>query len=728
VSPEALDALARRSERDGFARPENEAEKACYNLLSYIDSVASHVEGSTTQRKFQRNEIRSLIIEEGVPVFFITFAPPPYKNRICLYFCGLNIDLDNLNIDLPSYSERARMVARNPVACARFFHVLVQAFIQNVLHKGSAKPGLFGHTAAYYGTVEEQGRLALHLHLLLWIKGSLTPQQIRDRLLSDPNVFRQKLIDWLEGCHQGEFSTGSLATVKDRITRRCSSFSRTQGDPDDDDAMLFTNELVPGDPTASLPTSPPVFASSTESAKWYEELQLISNEVVYRSSRHSENHCHGCRTSPAHECRARFPRELHQFTTVDDLTGALVLKKHEGWINTFSVPLSYLLRCNTDVTCLLSGTMVCAVIAYVTDYVTKSSLKTHTMFDVIRMAVDDKERYVSDDGDTHVSARKLVTRVVNALTAKTEIGGPLVCCHLLGNPEHYTDRTFKPFFWLSYAKIVALAWNEPFYASDVIPSNDSDKVVITSTPTGLTPYEKVYDYTCRPRSMEQMSLVDFLAVTNVVLLPRNKHHRQPSSPSDENEDGGIESGVNVISRFLVDHPKFLTHGVYHMEDKFRSVLTYLGPVLPRKDKGDIEFYCRTMLTLFCPWRDGMNLRTDAQTWKEAFDVYPFSERHLRFMQNMNVLYECRDAAHDFAAQRDARNSALVPNVFDPSVVDDLKQPLGDYDNASMTEVDILNLLELTANKESSPLVKDQLVNLAKENEFLTLLSLPSVRS
>jgi hypothetical protein len=96
VNSEALDALARRSssERDGYARPENEAEKQCYKLLGYVDSVASHVEGSTTQQNFQRNEIRSLIIK-GVPVFFITFAPPPYKNPICLYFCCLNIDLDH---------------------------------------------------------------------------------------------------------------------------------------------------------------------------------------------------------------------------------------------------------------------------------------------------------------------------------------------------------------------------------------------------------------------------------------------------------------------------------------------------------------------------------------------------------------------------------------------------------------------------------------------------------
>jgi len=35
-------------------------------------------------------------------------------------------------------------------------------------------------TAAYYAAVEQQGRLTLHLHMLLWILNSLSPQEIRD--------------------------------------------------------------------------------------------------------------------------------------------------------------------------------------------------------------------------------------------------------------------------------------------------------------------------------------------------------------------------------------------------------------------------------------------------------------------------------------------------------------------------------------------------------------------
>ena len=44
----------------------------------------------------------------------------------------------------------------------------------------------------------------------------------------------------------------------------------------------------------------------------------------------------------------------------------------------------YIFRCNTDVTSLSSGTAIKAVVLYVSDYITKTSLKTHTIFDAIK--------------------------------------------------------------------------------------------------------------------------------------------------------------------------------------------------------------------------------------------------------------------------------------------------------------------------------------------------------
>ena len=61
------------------------------------------------------------------------------------------------------------LIANNPVAGAHFFHFMLETFISCVLGVDGKHTGLYGDTSAYYGTVEQQGRLTLHLHLLLWI-------------------------------------------------------------------------------------------------------------------------------------------------------------------------------------------------------------------------------------------------------------------------------------------------------------------------------------------------------------------------------------------------------------------------------------------------------------------------------------------------------------------------------------------------------------------------------
>ena len=60
-------------------------------------------------------------------------------------------------------------------------------------------------------------------------------------------------------------------------------------------------------------------------------------------------------------CKAQFPRQIFEETQVDPKTGALNIKEGEKWINKLTPILTYLLRCNTDVTSLLSGTAIKAI-------------------------------------------------------------------------------------------------------------------------------------------------------------------------------------------------------------------------------------------------------------------------------------------------------------------------------------------------------------------------------
>jgi len=115
-------------------------------------------------------------------IMVITFSPADNMHPISLYFADTQ---ETFRPELRPENERYRLIAENPVAGARFFHLMVVMFIKHVLGVNQEHPGLYGETAAYYATVEPAGRLTLHLHMLLWILNSLSPQEIRDRIM-DP--------------------------------------------------------------------------------------------------------------------------------------------------------------------------------------------------------------------------------------------------------------------------------------------------------------------------------------------------------------------------------------------------------------------------------------------------------------------------------------------------------------------------------------------------------------
>ncbi|KZT18051.1 hypothetical protein NEOLEDRAFT_1028074, partial [Neolentinus lepideus HHB14362 ss-1] len=131
-----------------------------------------------------------------------------------------------------------RQIANNPVAGARFFDMMAKLFIKHVLGVDSPYDGLYGKTSAYYGTVKQQGRLTLHLHLLLWITSSMSPQEIRNRMMDSHSEFQKKMIEYLESVHQGEFLDKDMLDVQ-------SDVKYAESDP------------KYKDPTQTLPMAPP---------------------------------------------------------------------------------------------------------------------------------------------------------------------------------------------------------------------------------------------------------------------------------------------------------------------------------------------------------------------------------------------------------------------------------------------------------------------------------------
>jgi hypothetical protein len=80
----------------------------------------------------------------------------------------------------------AKTIIENPVAAAKCFKILIDAFLDIILgFKHSNKIGVFGKVDSYYGVVKAQGPGSLHCHFFIWLYGGLSPYEVRDKALSD---------------------------------------------------------------------------------------------------------------------------------------------------------------------------------------------------------------------------------------------------------------------------------------------------------------------------------------------------------------------------------------------------------------------------------------------------------------------------------------------------------------------------------------------------------------
>ncbi|THH26548.1 hypothetical protein EUX98_g7646 [Antrodiella citrinella] len=666
VDLEALGRLVERTKAHGYAKPENLAESECMEILTYIDHVARHVPGSNTKRKYMKNEIKSLIVKRGAPSFFVTFSPADVKSPICLKMAGEAINLDSICPVLGTYDHRMRVVARNPVAGARFFDTTVRLFVKHILRFDNERPGIFGKPACYYGTVEEQGRLTLHLHLLVWIEGALSPQQLRDQLRTgDYASFERDFIAWLENCQRGEFSTSSEEDIAETIRRK------------KENPMQVADPY--NDPTMCLPEKPPSFSCDSERDEWVRRMDETTDEIVYHSNRHSRNHGYGCKKHPNDECRARYPRELIPTSYIERETGHVFLKKLEAWINTYHPLMAYVLRCNGDVTSLLSGTLIRAIIAYVCDYITKSTLKTHAVFEAVLTVLRKRDDMFGQTPSRRDAARRLLVKIVNALTARKEVGGPMIAHELLGNPDHYTNEYFKVVYWFAYVRAIAVDTDTVINSSHQLrPTEATDeRVVLNVSKHSVVGSTKLDDYRYRPRYLEHLSLYEFLSKTHCKRIENSDRKRMESfasqvparrvgKPVGQTRQGGqrVTPTEPVLDRgkcYQLDprHPLVGTHCLYVLAADSEAVVNFMGGALPRMKTDDIEFYSMCMMTLFAPhgWRHGSTLKGPHASWELAWKTCEFDHASRAIMANVNVLHECYDARDDLASRRKASGSS-----------------------------------------------------------------------
>ena len=113
----------------------------------------------------------------GKAQIWFTFSPDDTQSLlVMMYALGPNASAPYAKT-APIASHRFKLIATKPASAALHFERIIALVIKHIIGwdtksgKAFKKGGLFGHAKAWLISVEEQARLTLHGHGLIWICG-----------------------------------------------------------------------------------------------------------------------------------------------------------------------------------------------------------------------------------------------------------------------------------------------------------------------------------------------------------------------------------------------------------------------------------------------------------------------------------------------------------------------------------------------------------------------------
>ena len=232
-----------------------------------------------------------------------------------------------------------------------------------------------------------------------------------------------------------------------------------------------------------------------------------------------------------------------------------------------------------------------------------------------------------------------MTKIVNSLSAKMEMGSPMACMYLLGDPDHYTNHLFSPFYWQAFVHEARGPWdNKKLEAgtSEAVGESTAnedpgkqllDKVTLLKCNGCVIGLYPVHDYVFCPIELENLSLYDWISRYQQEKKTPKKLNKSmdvhleddsdigvesdssPFDPQEKQESKNVKKSKSTLLSFLGNHPLAETHGACKLK-KVR-IPNFVGQTLPRCDQGDCEYYCSVMCVLYTPPGCPVRLQSDS---------------------------------------------------------------------------------------------------------------------
>ncbi|XP_006463055.1 hypothetical protein AGABI2DRAFT_55968, partial [Agaricus bisporus var. bisporus H97] len=134
VSSDTLSKVAVGIEKSGTFKANMDEEHQAFQLMQEVCSVTAAVPGSASSCSVMRSKLRTLVVEKGLPTFYLKVYPADVYNPIVNILAGKNVSLNDMFSNQSStYWSQATLIAQNPLLGAQFFNIVMKNYISCIL-------------------------------------------------------------------------------------------------------------------------------------------------------------------------------------------------------------------------------------------------------------------------------------------------------------------------------------------------------------------------------------------------------------------------------------------------------------------------------------------------------------------------------------------------------------------------------------------------------------------
>ena len=178
------------------------------------------------------------------------------------------------------------------------------------------------------------------------------------------------------------------------------------------------------------------------------------------------------------------------------------------------------------------------------------------MFQAVQQVFERNTELIGSVKSKKDKARSLITKIVNALTAASEIGGPMASMYLLKHPGHYTSHKFRACYWRGYVYEVMQAWSD---SNNIAEGGKSTVVVaLENNQTGqgrVLPISPVLDYIWRPIEYEHVCAYDRIRLNHKKSIPKSRRKfTKPHAGNHLDDDSDFENNHHIDEQIPIANP------------------------------------------------------------------------------------------------------------------------------------------------------------------------------